>query len=191
MAPRKAIRTSNDMSVDSDLLNFNPDDYIKTAHNSRLYEENQNLKKRVKELVEYQIAHPKLAKPTTREDIDNEKKVTLEIEIKKKYIRAQLAVIKTLYRSSVMKVREEKEQTAKSRSHNDGLILDLNNLKYEEQSLRSEISAAENHEYVTNSAAIFFANTHIATNIRNCHSFPLKFSSRSSLSSKEHLSTTS
>jgi len=149
MAP---IRTTSDMDIDSslpsDISDFNPSDYIQTAHNSRLYKENQNLKRMVRELVDYQNAHPKLIKPTTREEIDNEKKVALAIEIKKKYIRAQMAVMKTLYRQSVMKVREEKEQTAKSRSHNDGLILGLNNLKYEEQSLRSEISAAENHEYV-------------------------------------------
>lgn len=179
------------MPIDSDLSNFNPDDYIKTAHNSRLYRENQNLKKQVKELVEYQIAHPKLAKPTTREEIDNEKKVALEIEIKKKYIRAQLAVIKTLYRSSVMKVREEKEQTARSRSHNDGLILGLNNLKYEEQSLRSEILAAENHEYVTSPAAVPFIDMRIATSTRNYHSSRLKPSFRNSLSMRVHLSTTS
>ncbi|KAF2710520.1 hypothetical protein K504DRAFT_466931 [Pleomassaria siparia CBS 279.74] len=145
MAPSSAIAA--DVALPVDLENFKPSEYIQTEHNSRLYLENQNLKKRVKELVEFQLAHPKLAKPSTREEIDAEKKVTLEIDIKKKYIRAQMAVIKTLYRSSVMKVRDEKEQTAKSRSHNDGLILGLNNLKYEEQSLRSEISAAENHDH--------------------------------------------
>jgi THO complex subunit 5 len=152
------IQTISDMEIDfnatTSVSDFNPSDYIKTAHNSRLYKENQNLKRMVRELVDYQVAHPKLAKPTTREEIDNEKKVALDIEIKKKYIRAQMAVMKTLFRQSVMKVREEKEQTAKSRSHNDGLILGLNNLKYEEQSLRSEISAAENHEYALHTSAL-------------------------------------
>ena len=144
MALQRTIMGTSD--IVTGLSNFNPEDCINTAHNSRLYNENQKLKQRVAELVKYQLEHPKLASPTTRNEIDSEKTISLEIEIKKKYIRAQMAVIKTLYRQSVMKVRDEKEQTAKSRSHNDGLILGLNNLKYEEQSLRSEISAAENHE---------------------------------------------
>jgi|TARA_R110002003_G_scaffold129_1_gene12064 THO complex subunit 5 len=138
----------SDDAMPADLSTFNIADLIKTPHNVRLYREIQNLKKRINELVDYQLAHPKNAKPTTREEIDNEKKAKLEIEKKEKYIRAQLSVIKTLYRQSVMKVREEKAKTSDDRAVNDALILGLHNLKYEEQSLRSEIAAAENYEYV-------------------------------------------
>jgi hypothetical protein len=142
--------------------------HIKTEHNRRLYQENQNLKKRVNELVEYQIANPKNENATTRAEIDHEKEVEHQIEMKKKYIRAQLAVIKTLYRQSVMKVREEKALTSEARNTNDTLILQLHNLKYEEQSLASEISAAENYEYARrsfNSTGI--ANSETVTSTRN------------------------
>ncbi|KAH7072748.1 Fms-interacting protein-domain-containing protein [Paraphoma chrysanthemicola] len=131
----------------TDLSTSNIADLVKTPHNVRLFKEVQNLKKLINELVDYQLAHPKNSKPTTREGIDNEKKATLEIEKKEKYIRAQLSIIKSLYRQSVMKVREEKAKTSDDRAVNDALILGLHNLKYEEQSLRSEIAAAENYDH--------------------------------------------
>lgn len=127
---------------------FNIADLIKSPHNLRLHAEVQNLKKLINDLVDYQLAHPKIAKPTTREEIDSDKKATQEIEKREKYIRAQLSIIKSLYRQSVLKVREEKTKTSDDRAVNDALILGLHNLKYEEQSLRSEISAAENYECV-------------------------------------------
>jgi THO complex subunit 5 len=127
---------------------FNIADLVKTPHNVRLYKEVQNLKKLINELVDYQLAHPKNSKPATREEIDHDKKATQEIEKQEKYIRAQLSIIKSLYRQSVLNVREEKTKTSDDRAVNDALILGLHNLKYEEQSLRSEISAAENYEYV-------------------------------------------
>jgi THO complex subunit 5 len=119
---------------------------IKTPHNTRLYQENQKLKAMVNDLVEYQLAHPRVETAGTRAGIDDEKEVEIQMAMKEKRMRAQLAVIKTLYRQSVMKVREEKSLTAESRNVNDALILQLHNLKYEEQSLSSEISAAQNFE---------------------------------------------
>jgi THO complex subunit 5 len=133
-------------AMPTEFSGFNMADLVKTAHNARLYKEVQNLKKLINELVDYQLAHPKNPKPTTREEIDSDKKANQEIEKKEKYIRAQLSIIKSLYRQSVMKVREEKAKTSDDRAVNDALILGLHNLKYEEQSLRSEISAAENYE---------------------------------------------
>lgn len=127
---------------------FNIAELIKSPHNVRLYKEVQNLKKLINDLVDYQLEHPKIAKPNTREEIDSDKKATQEIEKREKYIRAQLSIIKSLYRQSVLKVREEKTKTSDDRAVNDALILGLHNLKYEEQSLRSEISAAENYECV-------------------------------------------
>lgn len=135
-------------AMPADLSTFNMADLVKTPHNARLYQEVQNLKKLINELVDFQLAHPKISKAESREDIDNEKKAMREIEKREKYIRAQLSIIKTLYRQSVLKVREEKAKTSDDRAVNDALILGLHNLKYEEQSLRSEISAAENYEYV-------------------------------------------
>jgi hypothetical protein len=138
----------NDQTILPGSPGFNIADLVKRPHNVRLYKEVQNLKKLINDLVDYQLAHPKIAKPTTREEIDNDKKSSHEIEKREKYIRAQLSIIKGLYRQSVLKVREEKANTSDDRAVNDALILGLHNLKYEEQSLRSEISAAENYEYV-------------------------------------------
>ncbi|KAH7402055.1 hypothetical protein DE146DRAFT_677083 [Phaeosphaeria sp. MPI-PUGE-AT-0046c] len=134
----------NAMSATSD---FNIANLVKSPHNLRLYTEVQKLKKLIHDLVDYQLANPKIAKPSTREEIDSDKKATQEIEKREKYIRAQLSIIKSLYRQSVMKVREEKTKTSDDRAVNDALILGLHNLKYEEQSLRSEISAAENYDH--------------------------------------------
>jgi THO complex subunit 5 len=129
-------------AMPTDLSSFDIPALIKTQHNARLYQEVQNLKKLINELVDYQLANPSGGNTET----DNEKNVKREIEKREKYIRAQLSITKTLYRQSVLKVREEKATTADVKGVNDALILGLHNLKYEEQSLRSEISAAENYE---------------------------------------------
>lgn len=133
--------------VTSENPGSNAVDMIKTPHNARLYQEVQTLKKLINDLVDYQIAHPKESSSTQSEDAAQDKGIKQEIEKREKYIRAQLSIIKSLYRQSVMKVREEKAQTADHKAVNDALILGLHNLKYEEQSLRSEISAAENYDH--------------------------------------------
>lgn len=127
---------------------MNVNDHIKTLHNRALLEANRELANKVNDLVEFQLKNPEVVKTSSRADIDREKQVQITIGRKKKEIRAQLAVIKTLYRQSVLKVREEKAATSENRNINDTLILQLHNLKYEEQSLASEISAAQNYEYV-------------------------------------------
>ncbi|KAF2749816.1 hypothetical protein M011DRAFT_398163 [Sporormia fimetaria CBS 119925] len=121
--------------------------HIRTTHNRRLFEENQKLRAMVNELAEYMAANPKLENTSSRADTEKEKAAQDQIAIKQKHIRAQLAVIKTLFRQSVMKVREEKAMTADSRNVNDALILQLHNLKYEEQSLVTKIAAAENFDH--------------------------------------------
>jgi THO complex subunit 5 len=148
MSEQQPPVTQLNEAMPADLAAFNIADLVKTLHNARLYQEVQKLKKLINELVDFQLAHPKHPKPASREEIDQEKKAKQEIEKREKYIRAQLSIIKTLYRQSVLKVREEKAKTSDDRAVNDALILGLHNLKYEEQSLRSEISAAENYEYV-------------------------------------------
>lgn len=148
MDGQRALDMQSGNAMPADLSSFNIADLVKTPHNARLYKEVQKLKKLVNELVDYQLSHPKTANPVSREEIENEKRVKREIDKQEKYIRAQLSIIKSLYRQSVLKVREEKAKTSDDRAVNDALILGLHNLKYEEQSLRSEISAAENYEYV-------------------------------------------
>ncbi|KAF1838315.1 hypothetical protein BDW02DRAFT_576425 [Decorospora gaudefroyi] len=134
-------------AMPTDLSTFNMADLVQTPHNARLFTEVQKLKQLINELVDYQLAHPKNPKPASRQAMDKEKKAKTEIERREKYIRAQLSIIKTLYRQSIMKVREEKAKTSDDRAVNDALILGLHNLKYEEQSLRSEMSAAENYDH--------------------------------------------
>jgi THO complex subunit 5 len=102
----------------SEFSGFNMADLVKTAHNARLYNEVQNLKKLINELVDFQLAHPKISALGSREELEAEKKAGQEIERKEKYIRAQLSIIKSLYRQSVMKVREEKAKTSDDRAVN-------------------------------------------------------------------------
>lgn len=131
-----------------DLANFNIRDHLKTPEYIRLHEETQKLKQRVIDLTSYQMEHPRpLKAPTTPEEIGAEKKIKSQLELLDKQMRAQLAMVRTVYRACVMKVREEKAETARLKAENDALILDLHNLKYEEQSLRSEIAAAENYDH--------------------------------------------
>ncbi|OSS54937.1 hypothetical protein B5807_01440 [Epicoccum nigrum] len=137
-----AQMVSGDM-FPTELSNFEIADFLKTPHNARLYQEVQKLKTLINELVDYETAHPF----DNEAPAESEKRVKTEIEKKEKYIRAQLSIIKTLYRQSVLRVREEKANTTDVKAVNDALILGLHNLKYEEQSLRSEISAAENYDH--------------------------------------------
>jgi THO complex subunit 5 len=136
----------NGPSADLDATKPNVADLVKTPHNTRLYQANQVLKKQLDELIEYEIAHPRNPKPVAPEDIIRDKQISGEITARERRIRTQLSLVKSLYRKSVLKVREEKAETADDRAVNDALILGLHNLKYEEQSLRSEIAAAENYE---------------------------------------------
>lgn len=123
-------------------------DHLQTPQYKRLYDETQKLKERVNDLTSYQQEHPQPSKtPTTREETDAEKKIHNQLDVLEKRLRAQLAMTRTVYRACVMKIREEKAETAEKKAANDALILGLHNLKYEEQSLRSEIAAAENYDH--------------------------------------------
>ncbi|PVH97809.1 hypothetical protein DM02DRAFT_616278 [Periconia macrospinosa] len=141
--------TLDQIPTDFDPTNLIVADLIETDHCKRLYDAIQDLKRSADELVDYQLAHPQNPNPSTPEEIEKEKKVEWEIAQKERVVKSQLSRAKTYYRQSVMKVREEKAKTADDKAVNDTLILGLSNLKYEEQSLRSEIAAAENydHEY--------------------------------------------
>lgn len=185
-----SLSTSGD-AMPADLSTFNMADLIKTPHNARLFKEVQNLKKLINELVDYQLAHPKNPKAESREELDKERNATQEIEKREKYIRAQLSIIKTLYRQSVLKVREEKAKTSDDRAVNDALILGLHNLKYEEQSLRSEISAAENYEYVSFEQLHRTTDGHAVTSTQSCPSYPSNSSSKNSQSTRNRPSTIS
>ncbi|ORY16284.1 Fms-interacting protein-domain-containing protein [Clohesyomyces aquaticus] len=129
------------------ITNFKPSDYVQTPHNKRVLEENQKLRTMIHELAQYKAANPKKVNPVTRKDIDHERAVEAEILQKKKMIKAQLAVVKSAFRQSAVKIRDEKRLTAESREVNDSLVLKLHNLKYEAESLEKEISAARNYDH--------------------------------------------
>ncbi|KAF2655352.1 hypothetical protein K491DRAFT_598974 [Lophiostoma macrostomum CBS 122681] len=120
---------------------------LKTSHNAQLYTANSNLALLITQLVDYQIAHPRTADATSRAAIEAEKKAARELDKMERGIRSQLSLMKALYRQSVFEVRREKGLTKESRDVNDMLILQLHNLKYEEQSLGSEIAAAQNYDH--------------------------------------------
>lgn len=143
VAEAAAAASAEDMEVDFDM-----GAHITTEHNSRLYKATQHIKELIDDLTAYHLANPRIANPTSRADIDREKEVEREIEIKKKWIRASLTTMRTLWKESAWKLRDEKDLTAKSRTDNDTLILMHKNLQYEEISLQSQISAAENYECV-------------------------------------------
>ncbi|KAF9730590.1 hypothetical protein PMIN03_011536 [Paraphaeosphaeria minitans] len=132
----------------ADRSTFRLTDHLQTPQYVRLYDETQKLKERVNDLTSYQQAHPRPSKtPSSREEIGAEKKIQNQLDQLEKRLRAQLAMTRTVYRACVMKVREEKAETAEKKAANDALILGLHNLKYEEQSLRSEIAAAQNYDH--------------------------------------------
>lgn len=134
------------LPADFDPTNLDVADLIATEHGKRLYQAIQDLKKSANELVEYELAHPKNPNATSPRDIEKEREVEISISKQERAMKSQLSSVKTYYRQCVMKVREEKAKTFDDKAVNDTLILGLSNLKYEEQSLRSEIAAAENYE---------------------------------------------
>ncbi|KAF1950745.1 hypothetical protein CC80DRAFT_426311 [Byssothecium circinans] len=141
-----SVDKSQDKLPDSfDPSKFDVANLIKTPHNKRVYDAIQNLKKAVNDLADYGQAHPSKAPnaPGTREDID----AAREIKKRERNVAAQLSLVKTLYRQSLLKVREEKAMTAEDKAFNDKLILGLSNLRYEEQSLRKEIKGAEKYDH--------------------------------------------
>ncbi|KAF2003440.1 hypothetical protein P154DRAFT_87591 [Amniculicola lignicola CBS 123094] len=139
-----------------DSLTGDLEDHIQQPHNKKVYGEIQKLKAFIQEFVQYQIDHPEIASMSTWDERDlsalketaEDKEVRVTMSRMSRKIKAQAALIKPLHRNSVMKVREEKAQTAESRSVNDALILQTSNLKYEEQILRSEIAASQNFPHV-------------------------------------------
>ncbi|KAF2185098.1 hypothetical protein K469DRAFT_577845 [Zopfia rhizophila CBS 207.26] len=141
------VASARAIPLPTDFASLYPFDIVKTPHNRRLLEHNQKLKEMFLDLVAYQNANPAHPNPLSRNEIDHEIEVEREIAKKKKRFRAQLAIVKTAFRDSVMKTREEKQQTAEAKKENDALVLQLHNLKYEEESLKKEISAARNYDH--------------------------------------------
>ncbi|KAF2740527.1 hypothetical protein EJ04DRAFT_455743 [Polyplosphaeria fusca] len=122
---------------------------IEIAQIKRLYEENEKLMEMAKSLTQHRSVSYKNPNATIQGGKEI-KAVSHEDIRKQKAIRAQLILTKALFRKSTMSVRDEKVKTAEARNVNDALILQLHNLRYEEQSLSAEISAATNydHEYM-------------------------------------------
>ncbi|PSN60597.1 hypothetical protein BS50DRAFT_604582 [Corynespora cassiicola Philippines] len=136
-----------DSGPPAELADFILQQKVDSPHNKRALLEIAKMKELMNDVLDYVSSNPRNPNPTTPEEIEQEKQFKLNLAKKEKRISAQVTLIKNFYRKSVLKTREEKAQTAEARAVNDALILDLHNLKYEEQSLRSEIAAAENYDH--------------------------------------------
>ncbi|KAF2645743.1 hypothetical protein P280DRAFT_390225 [Massarina eburnea CBS 473.64] len=137
------------LPADFDPSTFNAAELVKSEHNQKMYQATQALKQAINDLVDYELAHPKILTPTTPEEARNERKAERELSKREGIVKSQLAWVKVLYRQSILKIREEKANTAVDKAVNDQLLLGLSNLRYEEQSLKAEIAGAEkfDHKY--------------------------------------------
>jgi THO complex subunit 5 len=142
--------TSNGGEEDADfpnLTNLDPFEVVQTPHLRQVLELNQKFKDMFREFNQFVEANPINPNPTTPAEKEKEQHVEIEIQRKRKRIIAQLSLLKGAHRRAVMKTREEKEKTAKAKQENDGLVLQLHNLKYEQESLQKEIYAADNYDH--------------------------------------------
>lgn len=147
MANTSEMANSGDADADfPSLTNLDPFEVVQTPYLRQLLELNQKFKDMFKEYNEFVLANPANPNPTTQAEIDKEQQVEIEVQRKRKRVIAQLSLVKTAHRRAIMKSREEKEKTAKAKQENDGLVLQLHNLKYEQESLQKEIYAADNYE---------------------------------------------
>jgi len=70
----------------------------------------------------------------------------LELSKQQKLLHSYLAQLRGLNRDAILEVRRTKQFTAEARQEIDRLLLQLQNLYYEERHLRGEISACESYE---------------------------------------------
>jgi THO complex subunit 5 len=70
-----------------------------------------------------------------------------ELAKKQKLLHVYLAKLRGLHRQSVFGVRTTKQQTAEARQDLDRLLLQLQNLYYEQKHLLGEISACEDYDH--------------------------------------------
>ena len=70
----------------------------------------------------------------------------LEFSKQQKLLNAHLAQLRGLNRNAILEVRRTKQETAEARQEIDRLLLQLQNLYYEERHLRGEIAACESYE---------------------------------------------
>ena len=71
----------------------------------------------------------------------------LDLSKQQKLLNAYLAQLRGLNRNAILEVRSTKQATAEARQEIDRLLLQLQNLYYEERHLRGEIGACESYEY--------------------------------------------
>ena len=102
----------------------------------------------------------------------------LDLSKQQKLLYSYLAQLRGLNRNAILGVRSTKQGTAEARQEIDRLLLQLQNLYYEQRHLRGEIAACESYEYDCDTALIdsrghSLIRTLVATNIS---SFPLYLS---------------
>ena len=84
--------------------------------------------------------------PDSQPQPDTETRVTFSLQQKK--LHAHLAQLRGLNRRAAFDARATKQDTANARQEVDRLLLQLQNLYYEQRHLMGEIGACEGYEYV-------------------------------------------
>ncbi|KAJ5090934.1 hypothetical protein N7532_009618 [Penicillium argentinense] len=74
-------------------------------------------------------------------------KLELAVSRERKRLFTQLALLRGQNRNAILSVRESKQATAEARQEIDRLHLELQNLYYEQEHLKSEIAACENYDH--------------------------------------------
>jgi len=72
--------------------------------------------------------------------------IELELSKQRQQLNSYLAQVRGLNRAAILSVRQTKQSTAEARSEVDTLLLQLQNLYYEQRHLRGEIAACEGYE---------------------------------------------
>lgn len=90
-------------------------------------------------IIEWLLAQP--ANPTTLEQ-------QLDLAQQQKILHAYIAKLRGQSRSAAYGARDTKSETADARQEVDRLLLQLQNLYYEQRHLMGEIDACEGYEYV-------------------------------------------
>ena len=93
----------------------------------------------------------------------------LELSRQQKTMHVYLTKLRGLHRRAMFSARDTKQVTAEARQEVDRLLLQLQNLYYEQRHLMGEIGACESYEYVLSSTLSSHPLTFLATPTCDCH----------------------
>lgn len=96
----------------------------------------------------------------------------LDLAQQQKILHAYLAKLRGQHRRAAFSARSTKQETAEARQEVDRLLLQLQNLYYEQRHLLGEIGACEGYEYVKTPCIESRADLYLAMHIHICHFYP-------------------